>query len=154
MSFPSMLDTVSERAQQALERKRDCDTRCCTRVRSHAKKNSILLSTIFFFCHARKIETFKECVKVNKSWKKENLILFLTQSLFKYSYPIDLLTCCEPDQKGYTLFNHCDFPACVIVFRSYETIWFHQSENTNLSPLVRSVDIPILCTNLYSAYVC
>ena len=146
-----MLDTASERAQQALERKRDCDTRCCTRVRSHAKKNSILLSTIFFFCHARKIETFKECVKVNKSWKKENLILFLTQSLFKYSYPIDLLTYCEPDQKGYTLFNHCDFPACVIVFRSYETIW---SENTNLSPLVRSVDIPILCTNLYSAYVC
>lgn len=79
---------------------------------------------------------------------------FLAQSLFKYSYLIDLLTCCEPDQKGYTLFNHCDFPACVIVFRSYETIWFHQSENTNLSPLVRSVDIPILCTNLYSAYVC
>ena len=83
MSFPSMLDTASERAQQALERKRDCDMRCCTRVRSHAKKNSILRSTIFFFCHARKIETFKECVKVNKSWKKGNLILFFNSKLIQ-----------------------------------------------------------------------
>lgn len=84
-----MLDTASERAQQALERKRDCDTRCCTRVRSHAKKNSILLSTIFFFCHARKIETFKECVKVKKAGRRKTWYFF---ELKAYSCTVILLT--------------------------------------------------------------